>query len=160
MKNWLYLFSVLLLLNGCSDRKDEQQQTQTSPAQAAKTTDYENRTFTFETAGLQEGCTEESKMICALNLAVKCTLNPKFSECDKNKMPRFIFMEDDSLDRPSELSYKIKKIRPLPDGTVEVITDSNCNGNWFGLCKGTVIYVMNTGGDNWKVKDLYALQEL
>lgn len=160
MKNWLYLFSVLLLLNGCSDRKDEQQQNQTPPAPAAKTADYENKTFVFNASNLETGCTDNSKMICALNLAVKCTLNPKFSECDKSRMPRFIFMEDDSLDRPSELSYKIQKIRPLPDGSIEVITDSNCNGNWFGLCKGTIIYVMTQNGSDWKVKDLYALQEL
>ena len=158
MKKWLYVFTTLLLLTGCSDDKKEQRQQ--TPVPTARTASYENKTFAFTASRLETGCQDASKMVCAVNLAVKCTLDPGFSECDKSKMPRFIFMQDDSLDRPSELSYKIKKIRPLQDGTVEIITDSSCNGNWFGLCNGTVIYVMKLQNEDWIVQDIYALQEL
>ena len=159
MKKYTLIILALLAFTGCSDEANNTAQTQQSANTITQELDYKDKVFAFKAAELQTGCQDDSQMICAINLAVKCTLNPKFSECDKSKMPRFIFMEDESLDRPSELSYQIKKIRPLQDGTVEVITQSLCNGNWFGLCNGTIIYVMSFQNNDWKVKDLYALQE-
>ncbi len=159
MKKYAYIILALLTLSGCSDEENTATQNQQETNIATQELNYEDKVFAFKASDLQTGCQDDSQMICAINLAVKCTLNPKFSECDKSKMPRFIFMEDESLDRPNELSYQIKKIRPLQDSTVEVITQSQCNGNWFGLCNGTIIYVMNLQDNSWKVKDLYALQE-
>ena len=57
-------------------------------------------------------------------------------------MPSFVFMQDETLTRPTFQSYKITKLTPRADGSVEVHTQSSCNGNWFGLCNGNIIYVM------------------
>ena len=35
-------------------------------------------------------------MVCAIDLYAKCTLDPKGSECDKKKMPKFVFMDDEN----------------------------------------------------------------
>ena len=66
-------------------------------------------------------------------------------------------MEDESLQRPTQQSYKITKLKPLNDGTVEVYTQSTCNGVWFGLCNGNIIYVMKNVNNKWQVKDIYAI---
>ena len=73
-------------------------------------------------------------------------------------MPKFVFMEDESLQRPTSQSYKITKIKPLSDGSVEVYTQSTCNGNWFGLCNGNIIYVMSHQDNHWIVKEIYAIE--
>ena len=51
----------------------------------------------------------------------------------------------------------ISKLKPLNDGTVEVYTQSTCNGVWFGLCNGNIIYVMKNVNNKWQVKDIYAI---
>ena len=70
-------------------------------------------------------------------------------------------MQDPGLDRPTEISYKITNRRVLVNNNVEIYTDSTCNGSWFGLCQGTVIYVLtepeNANGE-WFVKDIYAIE--
>ena len=159
MKKILSLCLLLLSLSACS-KTDEQNQNPGPKPEASAGIDSET-VFSFDINTLKAGCDNESHIVCAINASIKCTINPTFAECAELKayMPNFIFMEDESLDRPSELSYQIKKIRPLQDGTVEVITQSLCNGNWFGLCNGTIIYVMSFQNNDWKVKDLYALQE-
>ena len=45
-------------------------------------------------------------------------------------------------------TYKITKMSPREDGSVEVYTQSSCNGNWFGLCNGNIVYVMKNIGIN------------
>lgn len=87
----------------------------------------------------------------------KCTIDPGRADCDRSKMPDFVFMNDESLQRPTEMSFRVYKLKPLNDGSVEAYTESTCNGNWFGLCQGNVIYVLSPNGNDWKVKDVYAL---
>ena len=58
-----------------------------------------------------------------------------------------------------EMNYKIIDKKSLNNDTVEIYTESNCNGNWFGLCQGTIIYVMARKPENlWYVKDIYAIE--
>ena len=54
--------------------------------------------------------------------------------------------------------FKIHKIKPVAADMVEIHTDSTCNGNWFGLCQGNIIYVLVPNGDSWRVKDIYAIE--
>mgnify|MGYP001110388324 CR=1 FL=1 len=120
--------------------------------------DYAQKSFHFSKDSLTAGCEDDSEIICAINLTVKCSIDPKFAECDKSKMPKFIFMEDESLQRPTESGYKITKLKPIAEGQMEVYTQSQCNGQWFGLCNGNIIYVMGQKDGHWVVKDLYAMQ--
>ena len=118
---------------------------------------FDDNTRTFAKKELETNCTDDPA-ICAVDLAVKCSINPTLDFCDKKKLPRFIFMEDPSLGRPTYIHYKVLKIHPIDAKTVEVQTESQCDGLWFGLCNGNIIYVINKEGENWKVKDLYALE--
>ena len=68
-------------------------------------------------------------------------------------------MSDESLKRPTEISYKLHKMKPIAADLIEVHTDSTCNGNWFGLCQGRVIYVLVPDNDSWRVKDIYAIED-
>jgi len=101
----------------------------------------------------------DGAMMCAIELAAKCTINPKHKECDKNLLPSFIFMEDESLQRPTEISFRVYKLKPLQGGIIEAYTESSCNGGWFGLCQGNVIYVLSSQGSGWKVNDIYSLAQ-
>ena len=114
--------------------------------------------FTFNSQDLSLQCGEQDKIFCAVEKAVKCTLNPNLEICDKNELPGFIFMTDASIDRPTEISYRYINKKDLPDGTKEIYTESSCNGSWFGLCQGTVIYVISFNNDKAYVKDIWALE--
>ncbi len=119
---------------------------------------FEEQTFTYDLTSLQEKCQLNSEMACAVELAVKCTINPDFNGCKDAKLPNFIFMSDPSLQRPSQISFKISKIKPITADLVEIHTQSTCNGNWFGLCSGNIIYVLVPNGEHWRVKDVYAIE--
>ena len=121
-------------------------------------TALEDKVFSYTKDNLKSGCNEESKMICDVDLAIKCTINPDFEECASSKLPRFIFMSDEGLNRPTEMSFKIHKIKPIATDLIEIHTNSTCNGNWFGLCQGRVIYVLVPQEDSWRVKDIYAIE--
>lgn len=115
--------------------------------------------FDFEKDSLKENCSIDDPMFCAIEIAVKCTINPEFSLCAKADLPKFIFMNEPGLDRPTEMNYKIVDKKILGNGTTEIYTESNCNGNWFGLCQGTIIYVMAQKPENvWYVKDIYGIE--
>lgn len=116
--------------------------------------------YHFEITTLKPECETDSAMVCALNLAIKCAINPHMETCRQHReaMPGFTFMEDESLQRPTQVSYKINKLKPLPGGLVEVYTSSQCNGNWFGLCNGNIIYVMQPNQDTWSVTEIYAME--
>lgn len=158
MNKILSLCAVLLALSACS--KADEQTAQPAPAPEASAGIDNETVFSFDLNTLKPGCDNESQIVCAINASIKCTINPAFADCLEQKayMPNFIFMQDDSLQRPTSQSYKITKIKPLPDGTVEVYTQSTCNGNWFGLCNGNIIYVMDFQNNRWVVKDLYAVE--
>ena len=156
MKKLLSLLMVLLTISACS--KSEEQSPKPTPAPTVSID--KDTIFSFDINTLSVGCDNNSEIVCAINASIKCTINPEFAECAELKafMPNFIFMQDDSLQRPTSQSYKITKIKPLSDGTVEVYTQSTCNGNWFGLCNGNIIYVMDYQNNHWIVKDLYAIE--
>ncbi|MBO6281044.1 MAG: hypothetical protein J6N49_00785 [Alphaproteobacteria bacterium] len=117
--------------------------------------------YTFNVENLPEECTEQNEMLCAVEQAIKCTINVDMKNCSNLNLPKFIFMNDQSIERPTEISYKFVNKKVLPNNTIEIYTDSVCNARWFGLCQGTVIYVLTPTGNNikeWRVKDIYAIE--
>ncbi|MBE6451958.1 MAG: hypothetical protein E7012_00515 [Alphaproteobacteria bacterium] len=160
MKNILWIFCFITLLSSCIKKEEKQINNNESTKQNIESEINKNTVFSFDINTLKEGCETQSQMICTINYSIKCTINPTFSECKQYKafMPNFIFMQDESLKRPTSQSYKITKIKPLADGTIEVYTQSTCNGNWFGLCNGNIIYVMDYQNNQWTVKDIYAIE--
>lgn len=163
MKKYLMVLFALNLLISCSDKQEEN--TARAPVETKQISlnqmpqiDYADKKFSFKADNLTQGCAEDSEIVCAINQTIKCTINPQFSDCDKALMPKFIFMQDESLDRPTEVSYQITKLKPLSGGMLEVYTNSDCNGTWFGLCKGTIIYVLSQQNNHWIVQDIYARQ--
>lgn len=155
MKKLLSLFLVCLIFCACSPKEETSQNVSNSNIEIDK-----NTVFSFDINTLSPGCEHSSLMVCAINASIKCTINPNFEECTKLKayMPNFIFMSDENLKRPTSQSYKITKIKPISDGSIEVYTQSTCNGNWFGLCNGNIIYVMDYQNNKWSVKDIYAVE--
>ena len=143
------------MLTACSQKDTTKEKTQEAENSLDKDT-----VFSFEVSNLKPECETDSEIICAVNRTIKCILNPSFEDCEKNKenMPSFVFMEDESLQRPTFQSYKITKLSPREDGAVEIYTQSSCNGNWFGLCNGNIIYVMKNIDGVWRVIDMYALE--
>ncbi len=157
MKKFFLLVLVSMgLIGACSDRVEPAE----SLSQSQTTMpEYEKITFSYKQGELQDGCSVDSSMMCTIELAAKCTVNPKHKECDKNLLPSFIFMEDESLQRPTEMAFRVYKLKPLTNGIVEVYTESSCNGGWFGLCQGNIIYVLAPQGSDWKVNDIYSLAQ-
>ncbi len=153
--------AMLILLAGCSDEGKKQNETGAAST-PAETQDFEKRVFDFDAGQIKEGCEVDSEMVCAINLFVKCSINPKTTEClqAKNKLPKFVFMEDESLGRPTKQSYRILKMKAIAGGAFEVYTESQCDGQWFGLCRGTIIYVMQPGQRGWIVNDVYARESI
>lgn len=159
-KYWLALLAFNLLI-ACSEKNEaEEVQTPVESKQISLTQapafDFADKTFSFQKDALPENCSESSDVVCAVNQTAICTINPQKEQCSKALMPSFIFMEDESLDRPTQISYKIIELKPLAGGQLEVHTDSTCNGNWFGLCNGRIIYVMTQQNGKWIVQDIYA----
>ena len=119
--------------------------------------------FTFKKDELSEQCSVENIQLCAVEFAVKCTIDPNFAGCQQAKsearLPQFIFITDSGTDRPSEISYKFTDKKILNNQTVEYYTDSTCNGTWFGLCHGRVIYVAAPDSNGWYIKDIYAIEQ-
>ena len=117
--------------------------------------------FTWNTQNITEDCSMDEAKPCAVETAVKCTVRPDLKICNKDKLPKFIFMTDPSINRPTEVNYRFIGKKNLPNNTVEIYTESDCNGTWFGLCQGTVIYVLTTdekNSENWFVRDIYAIE--
>lgn len=162
MKAFALLSGALLLLGACSDPAENSAAAEKTSenGSAGVSADFEKKVFSFSAADTETSCTEDSQMVCAINQVIRCTINPKTNECIQNKgnMPGFIFMEDESLGRPTEQSYQITKMKPLANGQVEVYTKGTCNGKWFGLCQGNIIYVMAQRDNAWLVTDIYALE--
>lgn len=120
---------------------------------------FEDKIYTYKNDKLSKTCDLNSNMACAVDFAVKCTLNPEHEGCRDSKLPKFIFMTDESLERPTEMTFKVVQIKPINADLIEVHTDSTCNGKWFGLCQGRIIYVLvPTENKNWRVKDIYAIE--
>lgn len=113
----------------------------------------------YKRGELNNKCEADDQIFCAIEKAVKCTLEPELEECDKSSVPSFVLgsVEDDV--RPTEISFSITKIKPIPESVdVAVYTKSDCNGSWFGLCSGTVIYSLTPKDGYWAVTNVYALE--
>lgn len=152
------IFTILLsfiFITACSQKDTTAEKTKEANSNLDK-----NTVFSFDINNLKTGCDYDSDLICTINNSIKCTLNPNFEECQKLKdtMPSFVFMQDESLQRPTFQSYRITKLTPREDGAVEVHTQSSCNGNWFGLCNGNIIYIMKNIDSKWYIKDMYSLE--
>lgn len=151
MKMFFRAFCLILALSACSEKEAAQNQQKSDYSAEVK--------YSYTAKGLTEECKLDSEVVCAVEAAVKCVLNPNFEICKKHNLPDFIFMEDESLNRPTEESFSVTKLKPLADGVMEVYTKSECNGNMFGLCQGNVIYVLkNKNGQGWRVTDIYAVE--
>lgn len=114
--------------------------------------------YSFDKENLPVECSSNDNEICAVEQAVQCTIEPTLEFCSKNLLPRFIFMQDEGLERPSLITFKVTAKKTIKNG-VEIYTDSQCNGAWFGLCQGNVIYVVSqTPQNEYYVKDIYAIE--
>lgn len=155
MKKLLFILFSFLIITACYKKDTTAEKTKEANSDLDK-----NTVFSFDVNNLKTGCSTNSDLICTINYTIKCILNPSFEECEKQKetMPSFIFMNDETLQRPTFQSYKINKLSPRNDGSVEVYTQSSCNGNWFGLCNGNIIYVMKNINSKWYIKDIYSLE--
>ena len=134
MRKFLCAFSALLLISACSDEKTTNQDTSTLSTQEALEkgeeivarpqfdVEFEDVVYQYDINNLPQGCDKGSDIVCAIDLQVKCTINPKLAECDAKKLPRFTFMEDESLQRPTQSSFQIVKLKPIDATTVEVYT--------------------------------------
>ncbi len=109
---------------------------------------------------IASGCSSEDKLFCAIERTIKCTMEPELSDCQGELVPAFVLGKTQDAERPTEVSFKVTKIKPIPDSTdVSVYTESDCNAMWFGLCKGTVVYTLSfKGNDDWAVTNVYALE--
>ncbi|MCM1323774.1 MAG: hypothetical protein NC218_06395 [Acetobacter sp.] len=104
-------------------------------------------------------CSAEDKIFCAIERAVKCTLVPELEGCSKEVVPAFILGRPDVAERPTEMSFAITKIKPVAEGAdISVYTTSTCNAVWFGLCEGTVVYALSPRAEGWVVTNIYALE--
>lgn len=173
MKKWGSVLATILLISACSEPQEQNQtNTETLPTEAVLEqgenisiqpkfdVKFEEIVYSYDAEKLPGKCEKGSDIICAIDLQAKCTINPKLSECDPKKLPKFTFMEDESLRRPTQQTFQVVKIKPIDPYTIEVYTKGTCNGVWFGLCEGNIVYVLNNKSGEWIVKDLYALEHM
>jgi len=115
--------------------------------------------YSFNLQNITPECSEDvNDMLCAVENAVKCTIKPDMENCKQLNLPTFIFMTDPTVERPTEMNYRFINKKVLPTGSTEIYTESSCNGGWFDLCQGTIIYVLGQSGGKWRVKDIYAIE--
>ena len=163
MKKFFIFCLSLLLINACSDEQNSEsasEEIQTKEIQMFNIPSAEilNQTFSFTNTDSETIFTHNNPIINAINNAIKCTLSPHTPSCASLNIPKFILMEDESLQRPSKIAYKVTKIKPLAGGILHIYTQSQCNNNWFGLCQGNIIYVLQNKNDSWYVSDIFALE--
>ena len=162
MTKYLFFLPLIFFLTACSDENNSapsQEEITTKKIQMFQipNTDIINKSFSFTVTDADSAFTDKNEIISAINNTIKCTLTPKNPTCQNISLPKFILMEDESLQRPTQMQYKISKIMPLADGMLHVHTQSQCNNNWFGLCQGNIIYVLQNQNNTWYVSDIFAL---
>lgn len=114
---------------------------------------------TYRADDVKSGCAAEDGIFCAVERTVKCTLAPELDGCDSGKVPAFVLGKSDEVQRPTEISFSITKLKPIPESQdISVYTTSDCDAVWFGLCKGTVIYSLAHKDGQWAVTNIYALE--
>lgn len=162
MKKYILPFALFLSICGCSDENNSQPETKEISAKEIQMfsipdTKILNQEFSFNSQDSDTVYNNKNEIISAINGAIKCTINPKNKSCTTLNLPKFILMEDESLQRPSFMQYQITKIKPLAGGLLHIYTKSQCNNNWFGLCQGNIIYVLENKNNQWYVSDIFAL---
>lgn len=156
MKKFVFYALALMMISSCSKKTEEQPQEENSATVEESFVDQE---YFYNTESVSEDCALNSEIACAVEAAVKCVISPKRDVCETLGLPQFVFMEDEDLQRPTEQSFKITKLKSLSADTLEVYTQGTCNGNMFGLCNGTIIYVLkNKHESGWQVSDVYAIE--
>ena len=120
----------------------------------------EDTLHAYKKDSLSEVCDVDDQIFCAIEKAVKCTIDNELSMCDDGEIPSFIMGKTEEDVRPSEISFSITKIKPVPESRdIMVYTQSDCNASWFGLCKGIVIYSLTPKDGNWVVSNVLALEQ-
>lgn len=154
----LFGWSLTLIKKTEPQQIDTQNDEQEPVAQVEET--LPETAFSFNAQNVTTECSEDlSDMLCAVESAVKCTIKPDLENCAKLDLPQFIFITDPTVERPTEINYKFINKELQPSGAIDVYTESSCNGGWFGLCQGTVIYVLGQNKNSkWYVKDIYAIE--
>ena len=169
MKKTLLALCLALCLPACGDKPENN----TQDAKVAETTasadnslQFDDREYSYQKDNLSDKCASDSEIFCAIEKVVKCALKPTAAYCDKATMPDFIFYDDamfaddDGLGRPTQQSFKLVKMKPIDGTTIEVFTTGTCDKNWFGNCAGNIIYVLSNKGGHWRVKELYAMENI
>lgn len=169
MKKIIFAFCLALSLTACgkSDTQDSAETAVTTATPVMDTSlEFDNTEYSYQKDNLPETCTSENEIVCAIESVVKCALNPKASYCDAKTMPDFIFYDDamfaddDGLGRPTKQSFRPIKMKPIDGNTIEVLTVGTCDKNWFGNCAGNIIYILDNTGGHWRVKELYAIENI
>ena len=121
---------------------------------------YEDqKVYRYRAEDLQSDCLIDDEVFCAVERTVKCTISPELEACDVAYVPSFVLGKSDDVERPTEISFKIIKIKPIAESTdVSVYTESECNAKWFGLCQGTVVYSLSMKGEQWAVTNIFAME--
>lgn len=171
MKSLFLSICCLGLLCSCGD-KQESSQSQTIDTQVQNNLqisipeELKEITFSFSKNNLPPKCQSKNELICPIEETVKCALSPTQKYCDSQTMPDFIFYDDAMFaddgvtGRPTQQSFQIMKSKTLDDNTTEVLTKGDCDKNWFGNCKGNIIYVLSNKTGKWKVKEIYAIETI
>ena len=157
MKKYIFLFSLLALISCSEENTPDTQEIASKEIQMFNLPSQEiiNEKFSFNVTDADSTYNNKNEIINAINNTIKCTLNPQNQNCNELNIPKFILMEDESLQRPTQMEYKIVKMKPLSGGFLHIYTQSQCNNNWFGLCRGNIIYVMQNKDNAWYVSDIF-----
>jgi hypothetical protein len=132
---------------------------------AAENTEVQNVIKTdemhaYNAENLSVACSAEDGIFCAVEKVIKCTMKPDLESCNKNVVPAFVIADAEDMERPTEMSFRIVKIKPIPESSdISVYTESDCNAIWFGLCKGTVVYSLSPKDGGWAVNNIFALEQ-
>ncbi|MBR5599619.1 MAG: hypothetical protein IKW39_06230 [Alphaproteobacteria bacterium] len=156
-------FFVLLAIGGISAIYFMTGDKKTNIGEIAKGKEITEVSLSFNSYGinnLKENCSSQDEIFCAIEKTVKCSINPKLSICKKGEVPSFVLGKTEDDVRPKNVSFAVTKIKPTAETRdISVYTKSQCDGSWFGLCQGTVIYSLSMKDGYWKVINVYALEE-
>ena len=81
MPKLLSVLAAVCLIAACSPQETEQDKTAENISPAAPQVPLDEEIYSFDLNTLTPGCSGDSQIICAINMSVKCTINPEFSEC-------------------------------------------------------------------------------
>lgn len=157
MKNFVLALCGVLALMACSD-KESDKTAAASVVDESVISDFSGKTFEVSAATAENPCGLNSETVCAVEDYIACSINPSLAKCAEAKdfLPSFVFMNDESLERPTWQKFEIVKVKPLASGEMEIYATSTCDGKWFGLCQGNIIFVLTNKNSRWFVKDVYA----